>query len=840
MNYLLSKKFDGTFSMNFIGIQTLTQSSNTMYLRPTASVTGIKKITNYTSIIRGQNSYQYIKTYFKYQNKYDNPTAECQDCWSQLLPIESITGITCIPNQPFDIELFFYRIDDSPFDSSHPRTNIYIGDDANSIAVSIEGEYEFNWTDGPFTLTGSTDEIVLIPKDIYKIFSISDFQVIADYPANLELHYRVTQDNGRTYSKWEPLNRANISTFRFNNLRFARVEYKFKSLYSDVPANNVYDIILIGDFQNVSANYLKTNRYGVKQDCLTSYLNPTTGNTDTCGWNISTTSGASYGIAPGSGKITGAMTPYDLNMNFYTQGLSCYSSNPNNSNGTVPAGGVTAGITAQNQASQAAGSTLWKPYDMSQIMSFANMLANQINDIFAWEVDYHLTDPDSNGIDFVLHEYQLFNIVDMKKVKVLVPDNKFPDNMIKFNQFSLDLFDTFEIHILKDEFKRKFGIDRRPSENDILYICPINRLYYVKHAQIFRDVMNAGYYYKVILEKYEQKANIRNLHEESKALLDVLTKNTTMDELFGPEKTNEENTIANIEQFKPFTFDPMRYVVNNKVLRIQEDLYNGNFDFSKTHYDFKNVIGKQAVVYKKTDNIFTESSNRSIICWFNFNNNWDINKPSKTAIDTYNVSTNTNFWLLDNYDEVLKKGYRLWYYKGDVNFQLNDQYYKIPSLNLLTNIWYSLIINIDQRQKTVTMNIYTRDNDYNIVFFQPTSYQIETIGWTDTTGYTYLISAGYKPVNNIELRNVSTEYVGVKEAYYDNTYVQSFEHEYDLQIKGSNIKYTNLRILTDIVPDSEIFNILNQFYINNAEKVLMADNADKNIYTDNYINKNWT
>lgn len=833
MNYLLNKKFDGTFSMNFIGVEALNQSHNTLYLKPTAPIVGIKKITNYSTIIRRENSYQYVKIFFKYQSKYDNPNAECQDCWSPLIPLSDITNISIIPTQPFNIEFFVNRVDDGPFDAQHPRTDILFGEFDYTIALMIEGEYEFNWTDGPFVLEGNIDEVVLKPKDIYKIFSVSDFQVITDNLTSLEFHYRVSQDNGRTFTKWEPLNKENISTFRFNTLRFANIEYKVKRIDNQTHPISVYDIMLLGNFQNVSANALKINRYGLRQDCLTSYLNPLTGNTDTCGWNISTQTGVTMGIAPGNGQPTSAMSAYDLNMNFWTQGLSCYSGDPNN---TVPAGGVTAGITAQNQAN---ASSFWQPYEVTKIFSFANMLANSINDIFAWEIDYHLTDPDSNGIDFVLHEYQLYNIVDMKKLKVLVPDNKFPDNMIKFNQFSLDLFDTFEIHILKDEFKRKFGIDRRPAENDILFICPINRLYYVKHAQIFRDVMNAGYYYKVILEKYEQKANIRNLYEESKNVLDVITKNTTMEELFGAEKISEESNIANLDQFKPFTFDPMRYVVNNKVLRVEQSIYNGDLDFSKTHYDFKNVIGKQAVIYKKTDNNFTASSNRAFVCWFNFNNTWNPEKPNKSAIDNYNISQTANFYLFDNYDEALKKGYRVWYYKKDLMLQLNEQVWKIHQLNLLTNIWYGLVINLDQRQKTITMRLYTRDNEYNIVFFNPETYQIQTIGWMDSAQYTQLVNDGYKPVDNVELPNNSHDFIGVKEAYYERIDVQSFEHEADLTVKGSNIKYTNLRILTDIIPESEIFSVLNQFYIANAEKVLLADNADKNIYTDNFINKNW-
>jgi len=147
---------------------------------------------------------------------------------------------------------------------------------------------------------------------------------------------------------------------------------------------------------------------------------------------------------------------------------------------------------------------------------------------------------------------------------------------------------------------------------------------------------------------------------------------------------------------------------------------------------------------------------------------------------------------------------------------------------------------VDQRQKTVGLNLYTRDNNYDIILFHPDSYQKATVSWLDTTGYTYYISAGYKPVDNVEVWSASTEYIGVNEATYTDTYVQSFEHESDIEIKGSNIRYTNLRILTDVIPNSEIMNILNQYYIANAEKLLLADNADKNIFTDNYINKNWT
>ena len=406
--------------------------------------------------------------------------------------------------------------------------------------------------------------------------------------------------------------------------------------------------------------------------------------------------------------------------------------------------------------------------------------------------------------------------------------------------FQLDLFDVFEVQILKDEFKSKFGIERRPSEDDILFICPINRLFYVKSANVFRDIMNAGIYYKVLLEKYEQKANILNLSAESKFKLGNLTKNTTMEELFGNEIKEDSDKVANKDQFKPFTFDPMRFAVNNKVIRVKQDIWNGEINFAVNYYNFKDTIGKQAVLFKKTDNVLNVSDNRSFVMWFNFNNAWDPENPNRNAWKYYDIDQNTNFYLLNNFDETTKLGYRIWYFKKDINFQINNKFYKLQNVSLLTDIWYGLVIILDQRQQIVEIKLYSRDNDYNITFIEPNTYQIETISWLDTTGYTSLISSGFKPVDNIELHSLSTTFKTIKETFYDNIEIQKFQHDVDIQLLGSNIKYTNLRIFNDTIPTEEINNVLNENIITNSNKLILADNADRSIYTDNYVNLNWT
>jgi hypothetical protein len=807
MNYLLSKKYDGTFTINFIGTEMLSQTGNTLKLVTTAPISGIKDIYLTGATIDGSNSYQYLKIFFKYKNIPDINDLKCGDCWSDLIP--------------FNIELYIYRIDDGPFDSFHPRSSIYISN------ITLYGDYDLNYTDGAFTISGTTESIILKPKDIYKVFSVSDFQVIGNLNiSNLDIKWRVTQTDGRTFSQWEPLTKENISSYKFNELRFAQVQYLITPLTNDPEPANIYDIILIGDFQNVSANYLKTNKYGLREDCLTTYLQAT-GTTQICGLNVQSTDPNDPSNWNTVKPANAPLSDRELNLNAYTQGLSCYSN---------PDANVEGALTAENTANS---STFWQPYNIDAITAYYNSLANQVSQLFGWNVDYHLTDPDRNGIDYILHEYQLKNIIDVKTIRVIVPENKFPENQPRANTVYLDLFDKFEIHILKDEFKSKFGVHRRPSEDDIIFFCPLNRLYYVSSSNVYRDVMNAGIYYKVMLEKYEQKANILNLSAESKAKLGDLTRSTTMEELFGQEIKEDSDKIANKDQFKPFTFDVMRYIVNNKVIRVKQDIWNGNINYAVNYYNFKDAISKQCVLYKKTDNSVKVSDNRSFTLWFNFNNGWDALNPARNAWKQYDIDQTTNFQLLNNFDETNKLGYRIWYFKKDINFQINNSFYKLQNLSLLTNIWYGLVVMLDNRQRVVELKLYQRDNDYDITFIEPNSYQVETISWMDTTGYTSLISSGFKPVNNTELHSVNTTFKTINETFYDGFDPFSFDHDVDIQILGSNIKYTNLRIFNDVIPTDEINNTLNENIIRNADKLILADNADKNIYAENFVNLNW-
>jgi len=802
LKYLYSKKSNETYTVNWYdGPQVIDQNGFTFKSEP---LKGVVDISSFSDETFNETKNYYFKKYMKFN--YDGVDSELyliDDIIASGITFscdggvfgKSIDGsIKLDPNKEVIISIIYLTVQDGVLLANQQLEvdNIRIG-----------GEYLLNVTDEEAVLPNTGDEIILAPTDIYKIFSLEDFILVSNHD-NVDIKYRFTQDNNRTYTDWLPLNKENIASTRLNPLRFAKVEYSITNLGS---ALIVYDIILVGDFQNVSANYLKINKYGLKEDCVTGVF-----------VDGELTSGNNNGVNTGNG-----LNGMNNGSSSFLNECSSYSDNVANE------------IDKENAENSG---NYWNPYDNKKITDLSNLLGNQVSEIFGWDVDYHLTDPDMNGVDMYLHEYTLKNVVDKKRIKVIVPDNKFPVESVIINQFNLDLFDTFEIHIMKDEFKNKFGITRRPAEDDILYICEANMLYYVKHAQAFKDVMNAATYYKVILEKYEYKANIRNELAESKLQIDALSNNTTIEELFGNTMIEEEKAISNKEQMKPTSIDYIRQSINGKVKILKENVYIDDFVPVKSYYDLSNtkIKNKIAINYKKSDSLI-KSDNRSFMFWFQFKNDYDFEdgRISNKILNTYAVPKNVKFSLLNNFKNNL--GYEI-YYKNDVLFfKLNNQSYKIKQ-QLMTNIWYVGVINLNQKKQTIDFNVYKRNSDINIVMVNETTYQRELVLENDYTKIDELVDDGYKPISNLQSEN-PTDLELINHSTITMLEPVEFTINDKLRIMGSNIKYSNMRIFSDILPQDKISNFIKENIIKDSKKLIIADNATKKIVATNFYNRNW-
>jgi hypothetical protein len=812
MTYVFTKKFDGTFTMSWIGTELSTNLREVLRFSITP-VKSIKSITNFYDTVRGETSQHFFKKYFSYSNLRSGVTM------SEISPITGITGEYCPTNYLY-LDLNYYRID---------TNNVTDGVTLSVSNIVIEGTYDIEETDEIIEVPD--DGYILNPKEIYKIFKLTGFELYGVNTNNLKIKYRFTQDGGRNYTAWEDLTTENISTKKLNPVRFAQVQYSIQKIDPSI-VSKVYDVVLLGDFQNINNYYLKTNRYGVREDCPTGSSGTTITDGSTNGANSVCLSGrTSY---KGDGDKT-----YNYNRDWFTQGLSCYLS-----------GNIYTNLNAQNNTATANAGN-YNPYNTEKIAGWYNFLAGGTNKILGWTVDYHLTDPDGKGIDSYLHEYQLFNIIDVQKIKIIVPENNFPDNQIQILDTWLDQMETFQVIILKDEFHKAFGIEKRPAQKDIIFFCQANRFFRVKHAQVKRDVMYMGIYYTVVLEKYEKLANEQNLSTASKSLIDPLTKNTTIDELFGFENRQEENKIAS-KQLKPTTHEYYRAAVNPSLQIVKKDIYNTIFGtnsknnnatkIADNYYNLSSLpYGITAVTYSVGDYSLKVSDNRAITLWFNFNNKFD---PSKIIDDdvynSYFVKNNTYFEFLNNYDSINTKGYRVSYSNKKIVFTINNLEYTLDASGLTTNIWYAMLINMDNRQRKLSMDLYKRKLDYNITMFT-SNYENATVNANNATGITYYSVRGYRPVKNTEITNQSIDpnLISLYNTEFTGITLNSFEIDKVITINSSDIKLTNIRIYDDVVSINSKNNILIQRVVQDADHLIIGDNANKKLYTSNIENTRW-
>jgi hypothetical protein len=413
------------------------------------------------------------------------------------------------------------------------------------LEYKLEGELERNSIDGGENVNIPNGESLIIkPPFIYKVFKINDIEIISStaIPNNCVLKYRFSQDSSRTWSNWELFTKENITTVRINPIRFFQIEYSIENNSGSII--QIRDINLIGDFQNVSEDYKKTNLFGIRECCQSNMLGT-----------------------------------YDSNGNFI----------PNtNMNQTGSAGGCNTSSTGLPQMTTDEKAQLYNPYQQNTAVSLLQKLSNDAQQLFGHQVIYFATDPDKKGQDSILHEYQLYNISCEGDVKVSIEGNNFPDSQIVMNQFDLNLFETMEAHITKQQFKEVFGPQRRPSKEDFLYFCNLNRMYQVEHAQQFRNFNNSAVYYKLTLKKYNQKANVTAGNNEIKNKLEQLTKNTTIEELFGQEDLKEKAAIANKVQLQPLTNEPIRLEYSAQIDK--ELIENSSTIIAKSHYDLSSVL----------------------------------------------------------------------------------------------------------------------------------------------------------------------------------------------------------------------------------------------------------
>jgi hypothetical protein len=685
---------------------------------------GVEKFRTFSYDYLGKTENRFLETFYRVSRDGRSYTN-----WLSLAP--SIGNFPPInPSNQLWIDLKFVR-----------RGSSTVGS-IKILEYSLNGYIERNVVQGdqPISLTTDESTFVLKPPFIYKVFKITDIEVIStgEIDVDFTIKYRYSQDYGRTVSEWEFFTKENITSVRITPIRFFQIEYLIELKSTSAK---IWDINLIGDFQNVSRDYFKTNLYGVREDCNCLKLG-LVGDPSTFPENVS-----------------GDTTKVIQEMSVLPQ------------------------LTDEQKTK------LFEPYKLDTATKLLDKMSNDANLIFGHEVTYFLTDPDRKGIDYTFHEYQLYNFVANCNIRISVEGNQFPENNGAINQFDLSLFDSFEIHIPKKIFKEAFGADKRPSKEDFLWFCEINKMFTVEHSHAYRAFNNYSIYYKVLLKKFRQAANTIGVNKEISDKLTSLTRNSTIDELFGLENIQDKNAVANKEQHKPLTSEPIRLTVSARI--VKELIENAEVIVSKTNYDLSSVpfgltFSNDAVVYRNMKNYFQKGTNVSFMCWFNINN----------------YTNNDNYNLFNYYDYSSQQGIDITINADVARVQWNDQSFGLTLSNGLDEeTWYVYLVNIDQRQRSISQYIYKRNVD---------------------------VESDANNLNSTKLKKI-----------YSNT-IDLIPTEFKLEnvnakILSGDMKITNLRLFLEVTPEDQHTKILNQTIIrDDAKYLIFADNANQRLTLPNY------
>ena len=739
---LISDKFDINASVNAVDATPYFNTVESEYIISFVNLQNVSQLTNFKYDTLGLTDTRFLKNYYRISRD--------GNAWTDWLDLKrNIDNFPTVdPRDPLYLDIKWVR-----------------GGSSQVGAIRIL-EYSINGTlertmfesagDGISTVNLAPGENTIWSAPfIYKVFGITDVEVIA--PTSLtgvDIKYRFSQDNSRTWSNWEPFTKENISTTRINPIRFFQIEYSITNNTSSTVG--IQDINLIGDFQNVSKDYFKTNLYGIRECCQSNL----TGYTDASGNFVpaNNTNGSGNGVGGGISNSGGACD-------------------------TTGAGSTLPQMNDQDKAN------LFNPYKQNTAMDLLNKLSADAEQVFGHKVIYFVTDPDKRGQDHTMHEYQLYNVVCEGNIKVSVDGNNFPDSQIVMNQFDLSLFESMNVHITKKQFKEIFGPQRRPSKEDFLYFCDVNRMFQVDHAQQFRNFNNSAIYYKLVLKKYTQKANVKAGTQEIQNKLQQLTKNSTINELFGIENAQDKASIANKDQFAPLTKETIR--LEYKATIDKELIENSSTIISKAHYDLSSVdYGQVAVKYKNFDPLLRVSDNIGYQIWFKINNY--ITNEVYNFMDYYDA-TNSLGWKVDLSNDAIQVKLNSDTYTYDLMGYPSDQ-----NMAFEEDVWYCYVLNVDQRNRKLEHHVYKRnvDDENDAANLSSTILRKVYSNSQDMTPITYQIE-----------RNVTC------------------------QILASDMSVTNIRLFMETIPAEQHNKILNQYIIRDDSKYLVfADNATTRLY----------
>ena len=419
---------------------------------------------------------------------------------------------------------------------------------------------------------------------------------------------------------------------------------------------------------------------------------------------------------------------------------------------------------------------LFNPYDLNKSTNLYEQLVGMTSNIFGHDVQYFRTEPDARTEDVHLMEYSLHNVVDKKTVKVLVPDNEFPEESMTYDIFGME-FAEFEIHITAAEFETVFGLGKSPRNKDYMYIPLINRMYEINSLSIADEFNQTSSYWRCKLVKYQERSSV--IKNQFEVDTDNLT--TGVEEIFGERQREEQEKVTNPQQFQTVTTsyrDGIRAFIDSSLSIKDHDLKNRWTVVSKNYYDLSKINTQKIAIEYQVASKLTSSDNLATSLWFN---------PQLESTDT------AEYVLFGDIAAI--GGFKLYYSNTKFKVSANGIDYEFThGVTLQKGEWYGLVFNINNKFFQISLALYRLD-------------PLNNKG----------TAAGSRPQDSNN--NLIEEYTETLEAGQP----LQWNSDANYHIRGNKTFMTNIRVFTNVIEFEQHNNVLNQYVVRDNQLSILID-----------------
>jgi hypothetical protein len=416
---------------------------------------------------------------------------------------------------------------------------------------------------------------------------------------------------------------------------------------------------------------------------------------------------------------------------------------------------------------------IFQPYRQFRSQQTYMQLTNIVTGIFGHEVTYFRTEPDTRTKDVILMEYSLHNVVSQNTLKVLVPDNEFPqESTMSYDLFGME-FEEFEIHVTQQQFQSVFGFGKSPRNKDYLYFPLINKMYTINSVALGDRFNEAITYWKLKLIKYQNDTSV--IKNTFGPLTDSIV--TDIDEVFGEEIKEEYTKNIKPETYKTVSTsyrDGIRKRVFSNLKIVDSEIKNRWTVVSKNYYDLNTVPLDEVAVEYEAPIVIKDGF--AFTCWF---------------APTVDFNDSAYYWLFGN--GTINQGLKISVNGQNIKVQVNDNEFIFNHNAILAqDRWYAIVLNANTQFNQLSFNLYSLDPTNN-----------HGLPQSRTNDLTNIYSETKNQINNISW--------DVKDGAYN--------------LRGSKLKLTNIRLFNTPIEYEEHSNVLNQYVVRDNQYSIIVDNA---------------